>query len=202
MNILSIETSHAVASVALLHDGILTEKKICSDKRHEETVMPAVCELLEEQGIEPSGLDLVSVDVGPGSFTGIRIGICHANAIADAADIPCIGISALELMAFDNAGTSSTAVMIDAGNGNCYGAVYDKNGSPVLGPVADTNEAFEEAAAGLYEGSVLKDTDGHSPSAGTLAKAAALRFEKGVEKQTRAQPLYLRPSQAERKRRV
>ena len=68
MTILAFETSHSAASVALYIDNTIYEKKISSDKRHEETVMPAVAELMCEHGLQPSDLDIVAVDIGPGSL--------------------------------------------------------------------------------------------------------------------------------------
>lgn len=201
MNILSIETSHQIASVALMLGDSVIEKKICSEKRHEETVMPAVCELMEEQGIAPEDLDLIAVDIGPGSFTGIRIGICHANAIADAASIPCIGICALEAMAFARDNGQKIAAMIDAGNDNCYGAIYGRDITPLCGPLADTVNGFYETVKSAACDVLIKDTEGNSPSARTIACVAAVKAADIMDKSTRAQPLYLRQSQAERKRR-
>ena len=99
MNILALETTDKVASVALLTDTGCREKRIESPLRHEETVMPAVDELLAEAGVSPAQLTAVAVDVGPGSFTGVRIGVCHGNAMALALGLPIVSVNALEAMA-------------------------------------------------------------------------------------------------------
>ena len=199
MTILAFETSHSAASVALYIDNTIYEKKISSDKRHEETVMPAVAELMCEHGLRPSDLDIVAVDIGPGSFTGIRIGICHANAIADAADIPCVGVCSLEAMAFPYKGKKMISTVIDAGNGNCYGAVFDKDLKPVYVPSADSLDSFMLFSEKLNPEICVKDTEGFLPSAYSVAKIVSLLDQTLIDRKMRAQPMYLRPSQAERK---
>lgn len=193
MIILALETTHETASAALLtEDGSLHEKLIVSDRRHEETVMPEVESLLRENNIEPSGIDCIAVDIGPGSFTGVRIGVCHANAMAFALNIPCIGISSLEAMAYES-GDDISAPMIDAGNGNCYGAIINKTEIETQKLFASENQEFLETAR-LNDAVVCKK----SPHAGTLAKIAADRAKEVLSEKLQAAPLYLRPSQAER----
>lgn len=201
MNILSFETSHVKASVALLTDAGLYEKDIYSDLKHEQTVMPAVVSLLEDHRIDISKLDYVSVDIGPGSFTGIRIGICHANAISDAIGIPCIGICALDAMAHNVTHSDDAfSVMIDAGNGNCYGAIYDKDHRCIYGPVAEETNTFRQNTIRLGCSSESINQTNTLPTAGTIASLARSRAESISDKHSRALPLYLRKSQAERKR--
>ena len=148
MHILAIETTHAAASVALFSGETIHETVICSEKRHEETVMPAAEQLLTENGLLPEELDAVAVDIGPGSFTGVRIGVCHANAIAAANHIPCIGICSLTAMAHKRAQVGKRiSVCLDAGNDNCYGAVIGPDSGFVYGPVAETSATYTENAA-------------------------------------------------------
>lgn len=192
MIILSFETTHETASVALYLDGFVREKEIHSDKRHEETVMPAAEEFLRENGLCPEDIDAIAVDIGPGSFTGVRIGVCHANAMAFALGVPCFGVSSLEIMAYPYKGRK-IAVSIDAGNGNCYGAIYDESGTAVASPESFANEEFR---------SLIK-TNGSEfsvelPCAGNLARIAAERANASFFADSQAAPLYLRPSQAER----
>lgn len=198
MNILAFETSHAEASVALLMGESLFISYISSEKRHEETVMPAVAALMERHGINPSELDLVCADIGPGSFTGIRIGVCHANAIADAGGIACIGICSLEAMAAASKENGMKAVCIDAGNNNCYGAIYDSSLQSIYGPAAENDDVFLRYARDNYNlTGVLRDTE-ILPDAGIIASLAKEKAN-GLSASMRAMPLYLRPSQAERK---
>lgn len=202
MIILAFETSHAEASVALLVGDTIHEKKIHSSLKHEETVMPAATALLEEHSLSVSKVDTVAVDIGPGSFTGIRIGACHANAIADALGIPCIGICSLKAMAFAKAIPDCTAVMIDAGNENCYGAIYDAEMKEIYGPVADQTSDFLKRAEAYKCKKIIQDSPENLPTASIIARAAENLYNTAVDDKIRAMPFYLRPSQAERKRKA
>ena len=197
MNILALETTDKVASVALLGDAGCRQKQIESPLRHEETVMPAVDELLAEAGLTPADLTALAVDVGPGSFTGVRIGVCHGNAMALALGLPIVAVNALEALAFPLlGGEGPVAAIIDARNGNGYGALYAPDGSALIPPCAMEIEPFLRS---LPENVILTGTgfpgaDGALPLAGYIARIAAARAgERAVS------PLYLRPSQAERK---
>ena len=137
MNILALETTDREASVALLSEDGCLEKPIESPLRHEQTVMPAVDELLAEAGITPGDLTAVAVDVGPGSFTGVRIGVCHGNAMALALGLPVVSVNALEALAYPLlGGAKPVAAVIDARNGNGYGALYAPNGAALIPPCA------------------------------------------------------------------
>jgi len=200
MNILALETTDRVASVALLTDDGCREKRIESPLRHEETVMPAVDELLAETGIFPTDLTALAVDVGPGSFTGVRIGVCHGNAMALALGLPVISVNALEALAWPLLGGGApVAAIIDARNGNGYGALYTPDGTALIPPCAIEIEPFLQT---LPQGAALTGTgfpgaDGALPLAGSIARMAA-----GRAGERTASPLYLRPSQAERKQRL
>ena len=200
MTILALETTDKVASVALLTDSGLVEKRIESPLRHEETVMPAVDELLCEAGLTPNHLTALAVDVGPGSFTGVRIGVCHGNAMALALDLPIVAVNALEALAYPLlGGESPVAAIIDARNGNGYGALYAPDGGVLIPPCAMEIEPFLQA---LPENAILTGTgfpgaDEALPLAASIARIAA-----GRTGERAASPLYLRPSQAERKQKA
>ena len=200
MNILALETTDRVASVALLTDDGCREKRIESPLRHEETVMPAVDELLAESGLAPADLTAVAVDVGPGSFTGVRIGVCHGNALALALGVPIVPVNALAALAYPLLGNGNpVAAIIDARNGNGYGALYASGGAALIPPCAMEIDPF---LARLPDNAVLTgtgfpDADGALPLAGSIARIAIDRAgERSVS------PLYLRPSQAERKQKA
>ena len=199
MNILALETTDRVASVALLTDSSCLEKRIESPLRHEETVMPAVDELLAEAGLAPADLTAIAVDVGPGSFTGVRIGVCHGNAMALALNLPVVSVNALAALAYPLlGGDKPVAAIIDARNGNGYGALYASGGAALIPPSAIEIAPF---LAQLPDDVILTGTgfpgaDGALPLAGSIARIASKR--KG---ERTASPLYLRPSQAERKQR-
>lgn len=197
MNILALETTDKVASVALLTDGGCFEKRIESPLRHEETVMPAVDELLAEAGLSPAELTALAVDVGPGSFTGVRIGVCHGNAMALALGLPVIAVNALEALAYPLlGGAAPVAAIIDARNGNGYGALYAPDGTVLIPLSAIEIGTFLKRLPDdvLLTGTGFPGADGALPLAGSIARMAAKRTGERT-----ASPLYLRPSQAERK---
>ena len=200
MTILALETTDRVASVALLTEEGCREKRIESPLRHEETVMPAVDQLLAEAGLAPTDLTALAVDVGPGSFTGVRIGVCHGNAMALALGLPVAAVNALEALAYPLLdGVAPVAAIVDARNGNGYGALYAADGATLIPPCAMEIAPF---LAGLPQGTILTGTgfpsaDGALPLAGNVARIAAKRAGERA-----ASPLYLRPSQAERKQRT
>ena len=200
MNILALETTDRVASVALLTGNGCRVKRIESPLRHEETVMPAVDELLSEAGLAPADLSALAVDVGPGSFTGVRIGVCHGNAMALALGLPVVSVNALEALAFPLLGGGvPVAAVIDARNGNGYGALYAPDGTALIPPCAMEIALFLENLPkdAVLTGTGFAGADGALPSAGNIARIAAQRAG-----ELAASPLYLRPSQAERKQKA
>lgn len=200
MNILALETTDKVASVALLSADGCREKRIESPLRHEETVMPTVDELLAEADLTPGDLTAVAVDVGPGSFTGVRIGVCHGNAMAMALGLPVVPVNALEALAWPLlGGEGPVAAVIDARNGNGYGALYAPDGAVLIPPAAIEIGPFIDSLPqdALLTGTGFPGADGVLPLAGSVARIAMER-----EGGDAASPLYLRPSQAERKQKA
>ncbi len=197
MNILALETTDRVASAALLTENDCREIRIESPLRHEETVMPAVDQLLSEAGLAPADLTALAVDVGPGSFTGVRIGVCHGNAMALALGLPVVSVNALEALAWPLlGGPSPVAAIIDARNGNGYGALYSPDGKTMIPPCAIEIVPFLAALPkdAVLTGTGFSGADEALPLAGNIARIAA-----GRAGEKAASPLYLRPSQAERK---
>ena len=96
LNILALSSSGSVASAALLSGGSVLREIVCElGRTHSETLVPAVEQILRESGAEIFDMGAFAVDVGPGSFTGVRIGVCFANALAAAAKKPVVGIDSL-----------------------------------------------------------------------------------------------------------
>ena len=101
MNILAIESSAVTAGVAVLQDGrLLAQSMSDCGLTHSKTLMPQVEQLLTACGLTPAEMDLIAVANGPGSFTGVRIGVACAAGLAFAAGIPALGVSTLEAMAY------------------------------------------------------------------------------------------------------
>lgn len=101
MKILSVESSASSASVAIIENALITgEIFLNSGLKHSKTLLPAVKNLLELCKTEISDIDLFAVSTGPGSFTGIRIGISAIKGMAQALNKKCLGISSLEALAY------------------------------------------------------------------------------------------------------
>lgn len=101
MNVLGLDTACSACSAALLLDGTLAAHRFEAMQRgHVEALMPMVAGVLEEAGAGYSDLDAIAATVGPGSFTGLRAGLAAAQGIAKARDIPLLGVTTLEAVAF------------------------------------------------------------------------------------------------------
>ena len=152
MYILAIETTGAFASAAIT-DGENILSHIDGNDRysHLQNLMPQVQHILAETGIEMKDLDAIAVSTGPGSFTGIRIGVSSARAISQMLDIPCVPVSSLEALALRGSEDAKGALicpMLDARRSQVYAGGYRvENGMPVevveAGPY--TVESFMEA---------------------------------------------------------
>lgn len=191
MKILAFETTDAVASVALYLDGEQYETVIDTDRRHAESVLPAAEALLSAHGLSTVDMDAFAADVGPGSFTGVRIGVCMANALGAAHRKPVVAVNALETLArpYRN---ETVCALIDARNGNGYGAVYQR-GVIVKAPCACVIDAF---TADLSKDCRMVGTATNNPKMPSAAAVACIAAERMGGKEIA--PLYLKLSQAER----
>ncbi len=131
VNILMIETSTKKCSVAISQNGKLLDSiEEVSDKYlHSEKLHPFIDELLKRNKISPQDLSAVAVSKGPGSYTGLRIGVSASKGLAYALDIPVITLSSLEILARGVKLHESGFIipMIDARRMEAYTAVFDKN---------------------------------------------------------------------------
>ena len=101
MNILALESSATACSAALCRDGALIAQSFqCSGLTHSRTLLPMVHDMLENCGEGLAGVDVIAVAAGPGSFTGLRIGVATAKGLAWAGEKPCAPCSTLESMAW------------------------------------------------------------------------------------------------------
>lgn len=145
MKILAIDTSSVNCSVAILEDkNLIIEKNSNDEKTHSQKLLPLIDLTLSESNISLNEINLISCCIGPGSFTGIRIGVSTVKAFADATNIPIIGITSLESLAYNINNTGLIVSLIDAKNDNVYFSLHehDKNGkyNLVLDYSADTIE--------------------------------------------------------------
>ena len=101
MLVLGIETATPQVGVAIGgHEGVIASFHTARDRRHAETLAPAIQFLCAQTQLELNDIGVVAVDIGPGLFTGLRVGLATAKAVAHACKVPMIGISSLDLAAF------------------------------------------------------------------------------------------------------
>jgi tRNA threonylcarbamoyladenosine biosynthesis protein TsaB len=126
MLILGIETATERVSVAIGgHEGVIGLFEVTRGRRHAETLAPAIEFLCRQSDIGLDEISVVAVDVGPGLFTGMRVGLASAKALALALHVPMIGISSLDLLAFPSRHSDRLIVpVIDARKGQVFWAMY------------------------------------------------------------------------------
>jgi len=124
--ILGIETSTQQVGCAIGgHEGVLASTHSSRSKRHAETLIPSIEFLCRSARVELSEMGAVAVDLGPGLFTGLRVGVATAKAIASALRVPMIGITSLDLLAFPTRFSPRLiAAVIDARRGELFSALY------------------------------------------------------------------------------
>ncbi len=216
MLILGISTSSNIASVALSKDAeCIKELNINNNKTHSETLLPLINELLSEINIKLQDINLIACDNGPGSFTGIRIGISTVKAIAESLNIPVIAVSSLEGLAYNIHDSECICSLIDARNNQVYCGLFDSNHTLIgnymaddintILPVINQNKdiLFVGDGAVAHKG-LLNINNFRSDNllhAKNINLCAFNKFSKGeILSADSILPMYLRKSQAERMR--
>lgn len=230
MIILSIDSSAAAASAALTEDSkLIGEFFTNTDFTHSRTLAPMIENLLTVTGKEASDIDLIAVTNGPGSFTGVRIGVSVAKGIAFADDVPCMAVSTLESMAYNLTLTDCiVCAVMDARRNQVYNAMFRIRFGEVERLCEDRAISIEDLKAEIgekYMGQrVILVGDGSTVTmrevmslpmsvemapenlrfqrASSVASAAMVRLNAGEKplKSAELLPSYLRLSQAERER--
>lgn len=138
MLIIGITTATQQVSVAIGgHEGVLGQFEVSRGRRHAETLVPAIEFLCRQTDIEMNEFGAIAVDIGPGLFTGLRVGLAAGKAIAQALRVPMIGISSLDLLAFPLRYADRTiAAVVDARKGEVFYAFY----RPVPGGIQRVTE--------------------------------------------------------------
>lgn len=201
MKILCIDTSSTLCSVAILEDTNLIKKiELNTGLTHSETLMPNIQKIFEECNMSLKDISLIVCDIGPGSFTGIRIGVATAKAFSDSLNIPCIGISSLEALAYNITDDCIICSMIDCKNDNCYFAIYEcKNKTykilekPQAAEISFVNNLIESK----YANSNIK----FAPNDLDILNLGIAGFKKFVDNNKIGEeilPLYLKKPQAQR----
>lgn len=221
MRILAVDTSSAVASCAIVEDDKLVCEHILNNKlTHSQTLMPMLDEVLKQSEIKAADIDLFAAVTGPGSFTGLRIGVSAVKALAHANKKPCASVSTLEALAYNMPFCEMLVVpVMDARRAEVYTAAYDTRDGIVREVIAPTAMPLEELcrcvekydrravflgdAILVYKDKIreyLGDKAVFAPpnlNAQHAASAAALAADKPQIKYDELMPAYLRKSQAE-----
>ncbi len=217
MIVLGIETSSRVGSVALWREGaVVGERELAQGLNHGALLFGELAALHREAGVDPAALDLVAVGQGPGSYTGLRIGLTAARTAAYALGKPLLGVPSLDVAA-ENAphGADRVAVVVDASRGQVYAALYERR-SGRLGrqtpprvvrpeelelpaPCLVLGDALGRYGDALARPGVVFAAEGlWRPRAGALARLAAQRFRAGERQGLHeVEALYLRRPEAE-----
>ena len=153
MNILAIESSARAASCAVLRDGaLLCRADQAAGLTHSRTLMPMVEAMLKNAGLTPQDMDVVAAAAGPGSFTGLRIGVAAAKGLAWALEKPCAAVSTLEAMAVPLAHMEALVICaMDARRQQIYNALFRTRDGVWQRTSPDRAIALEELAEELRD---------------------------------------------------
>lgn len=224
MKVLAIDTSSNVASVALMDEQkLICEYTINHKKTHSQKLMPIIKELVESCEIDVSDIDLFGVSVGPGSFTGLRIGTATAKALAHSWNKPIIGINTLYALAYGAPYFDGIICpIIDAKNNQVYtgkfcwknnlleqiGEYCAVNINKLIEEFEDTKVLFlgdgvlvhKEYISGILGSSAFfAPTFCNMQRASTCAELTMLKYKQGsIDDYMTISPFYLKKSEAER----
>lgn len=219
MKILSIDTASDLCTVAILENENCIKEIIVNDARnHSEKIMPIIEQALSETTLSLQNIDLIVCDKGPGSFTGIRIGVGTVMAFQDSLDIPCIGISSLETLAYNITQNGFICSLIDAKNNNVYLGLFElKNNEYIqidelqfrtIDEVINILKNYKSSITFVGDGAIknkeilensfkdCKFSEKNELSSYSLGLAGFNAYKKSSKNSLI--PLYLRKSQAER----
>jgi tRNA threonylcarbamoyladenosine biosynthesis protein TsaB len=203
MRVLAMDTCGAEGSLALAEVDAagmrLLAKKQLAGKTCAELLMPSIRELLETHGCAVKDLGAIVVVRGPGSFTGVRVGLSTAKGLAQAAGLPVIGLSRLQVTAH---AAGSRAVALDAGRGEVYFGMAGQEGDEALLHPDEVRARVTEADVVCCEESVARSLPGArrvaAPTAEDALRLALERLRRGQFDDLAAMDAhYLRRSQAE-----
>jgi tRNA threonylcarbamoyladenosine biosynthesis protein TsaB len=197
--LLSFDTATPLVTVAL-HDGddVVAERRSERPMKHAEQLAPLIERVMGDVGIGRLDLTAVAVGVGPGPYTGLRVGVVTARTLAWALQIPVHGVCTLDVLALEAVDTGAVGgsflVATDARRKEVYLAAYDGHGVRTQGPMvvrpgdAASGQPVVGEGALLYPGDFPRPVGPAQPSAGWLARAVVGRRSPLLD----SEPLYLR----------
>jgi tRNA threonylcarbamoyladenosine biosynthesis protein TsaB len=221
MLILGIETATQQVGVAIGgHEGVIASFEVARGRRHAEILTPAIEFVCRQAEIDVGEIGCIAVDVGPGLFTGMRVGIAAAKAMALALRVPMIGISSLDLLAFPCRHTDRVVVpVIDARKAEVFWAMYrqvpggvQQVSAPTVGPVDDlvadmlarsqevlcVGDGAQRYRDEIVEGYRCEVSAPVHPSAGALVQLAHSRaLREDWVRPNEVEPVYLRAPDAQ-----
>ncbi len=230
MKILAVDTSSKNCSVAIVevdenkNYNVLACENSDDEKTHSQKLMPMIDKIFKETNLELKNMDILACCVGPGSFTGIRIGIATMKAFADVTNIKTVSVTSLESLSYNIEEDGIIIPIIDCKNNNVYSAIFSRENNTYKQIGENISDSIDNAI-NLYkefsqnkkiifvgDGSILyKDlltsklsnqlifSDNNVQSSISLAKCAYNKYLEGLYGDSNnLSPLYLRKSQAER----
>ena len=217
MKILAIDSASDVCSVALLdNDNLIDEINLENGRTHSENLMPLVDEIIKRNGMDIKDVELLGCTVGPGSFTGIRIGVASIKPIAEVLNIKIASVTSLEVLSKNVDDESNRVCLIDARNNQVYFGAFDKDSNLIMEYTADDintvleqikldNITFIGNGAELHKDLIktqfpnAKFSDNNKQSAKNVGLMTYKKYlENKLENADTIIPIYLRKSQAER----
>jgi tRNA threonylcarbamoyladenosine biosynthesis protein TsaB len=211
MKVLAVDTTSERESVALADDRVVLAEARVRAAGHSRQILSAIEFVLRASGVAAGEIEGYAVTMGPGSFTGVRVGLSTVQGLALASGRPCLGVSTLDVLAATIAGEAPTLVaMVDASRaGQVFASVYDAEARPREDPRSERAETVVERTSGSlalvgdgaerYRAEILsRRPDARLPQrdlylAATLARLAAPRLAAGEGTAPGAlRPLYLR----------
>lgn len=199
--ILALDCAHETCSAAVTAgNDVIASKTVEMERGQAEALIPMVQAVMKQADIDFPDLSCIAVSTGPGSFTGVRVGLAAADGLAMAANLPEVGLSLLEAVAFSAGFAGKLCVVLETKRDDFYAQLFE-NGRPVSGPFVAEGKYFDTLRDFTFAGNgverLIEETgnkpalDTPMPDAAVLGKMAA---QKTPEFKTPA-PLYLREAE-------
>lgn len=218
MKILAIDTSSEICGVAILEDNnLIDDNSLNNGMTHSENLMPLISEVLERNKLTLNDIELIACVVGPGSFTGIRIGVATIKALAEVNNIKIAELTSLEILAgnIENKGTKVS--IIDARNDQVYCGIFDNDNNLKEDMIADSIDKVitnlkkynnivcvgngAEKHKELLESQIfnIEFCNDNNQKAEIVGKLGYKKYlDNNLKNADEVLPIYLRKSQAER----